>query len=929
MNSARTSPVNSKSDVSTSEQTNGARTNLVTSGKPDQLSKQQAQVNSGRTLNTEQRQYKQPISQQQSQAQTRNTTPRDVTSNAAHASNRQQSIDTRTVSVNAQRVEVHVKNLEQLNYLDKQLAQTKSVEVAITQAKPQPTAKLTTQLATQSNAQPNTQNNPNITVQSNSQQSQTNTNSFAQAVVSISGNTLSAELSQSQAKQLHQAGQVVITQAQSKALLTELAKLAVTASSPDSLKLDAIKQAAIAESNQATSAQQTKLASQLILLAQSMQIKMPQALQQLAQQNGVSDTQLANLASRSQGYPLPTSQIQQQQMQFADGPKIQLDSQPRISGGEYLAKIVSHGDKLALQLTKILGSIDVELSPKTQSNITTAEHNDVVIAKLEPAQILGQMLKKLDATPLNAPQNVKQSTGSNSPSSTVNQEATKTAMQPSALTQQTNSPSSATSATSSSTSSPLNSEMAELAKQAAKALTEGKITADSTKLKHSAELLSQSAKSDATSTKPEVVLTKPELAPTKADVARAQAVQLQSGQSKQVLASTIQGDLVSSKGAEASSSKAMTNPGQTGINSTGTASNSASTVQANLDGVKAKETAQQQTIAPNKLASEVKGDSIKSAQADAKALTSQLNAAAQQDKSILGQAPKQVNTKTESAEVMSPLKVLSKALSKAGAMTATEAQPSVKVSLANELLKLLPQLSPKPLTTLAEPKQLQAELMGLASIQLNQPAAHSTPLITGSAITTLFQVLLGVRANNSNTKLSPKLAAHVQKLQQTALSRLATSSGLLAGLDKSNTLESLGQLAQSLNVYQQASGEANQAATWYFALPYIINNKQEQFEGKFEQEQDEQQQKKGWRLQLKFNLSQGAIVFAAHKHGEQFDLKIQASNQSTIDKVANFEQALTQKINDIGFNLNSIKTEVTSIPPTLLPGDHFLVKTLA
>ena len=284
-----------------------------------------------------------------------------------------------------------------------------------------------------------------------------------------------------------------------------------------------------------------------------------------------------------------------------------------------------------------------------------------------------------------------------------------------------------------------------------------------------------------------------------------------------------------------------------------------------------------------------------------------------------------------------PIEVLNKALSKAGAMPIKQQlSQQIPHNLASELFKHLPQISPHPLSALSDPALLSSELYSLAALNLahtqlgHSTSAQPSPLFSGSAITTLFQLLLGVKTKSTGSGISDKLQAHLAQLQQRTLSKLSANSGLLAALDKLGGADSLAQLANSIALYQHASTDPNQAMTWYFALPYSINQRDEQFEGKFEQENDSDKDKKaGWKLQLKFNLAQGSLLICAHKQAEVLDIQFKGNNQMLLTKVERFNQALSDKITQIGFTPGKLTTQLAQIPATLLPGDHYLVKTRA
>jgi hypothetical protein len=284
---------------------------------------------------------------------------------------------------------------------------------------------------------------------------------------------------------------------------------------------------------------------------------------------------------------------------------------------------------------------------------------------------------------------------------------------------------------------------------------------------------------------------------------------------------------------------------------------------------------------------------------------------------------------TKAQTELAPIDVLQKALSKAGAMPmSTTSLVTEKNNLASQLLKILPSLASMPLTQYADPQQLQSQLASLTHLNLAQTQLQTAPKFTGEAVTTLFQLLLGFKAQSNGKEVSSKLQLHLQQLSRNL--QLKIGQHLLSALDKNASLDSLSQLTNSLSVYQQASSDTNQNLVWYFALPYGINQREEQLEGKFEREKDnDNNEKNGWRLQLKFNLSLGPLVINANRKGSQLELTFSANNQRLLDKINQFQTPLTQQMAQVGFTLNTFSTQIATIPPTLLPGDHYLVKTKA
>ncbi|MGK0409746.1 MAG: hypothetical protein ACJASB_001904 [Shewanella psychromarinicola] len=554
-----------------------------------------------------------------------------------------------------------------------------------------------------------------------------------------------------------------------------------------------------------TSPAQT-VATQLVLLAQPIQLALPQALEELAKQNGVSTQQLTTLATRPQGYPLPTAVIDQDQNQltFAGGTSIKLSPNTALHPGQYLAKVVVQQQQLQLALTPVIAEVSVNLTKLTttpQAALSPQATNIIIITKNEPAQILSQFLKKLESTPLPKIDNAIKGNDS--------QQKVPYGLPAASVTQQQ-------------TQSTLSAQQASLTKN----------TSNMTP--------------------------------------------------------------------------------QANLANTTTAN---TTQQANLANTSAN-TAQHVTLPITLLAQQ---HTTKSSTVPAT-----LNSAKNEQLNTLSSDP-------------APIEVLNKALSKAGAMPIKQQlAQQIPHNLASELFKHLPQISPHPLSALSDPALLSSELHSLAALNLahtslsHSGSSHPSPLFSGSAITTLFQLLLGVKSKSTGAGVSEKLQAHFAQLQQRTLSKLSANSGLLAALDKLGGADSMAQLASSIALYQQASTDPNQPMTWYFALPYSINQRDEQFEGKFEQENDPDKDKKaGWKLQLKFNLAQGSLLICAHKQAEVLDIQFKGNNQMLLAKVESFNQALSDKITQIGFTPGKLTTQLAQIPATLLPGDHYLVKTRA
>ncbi|GAB1055876.1 MAG: hypothetical protein WAqPseu_13870 [Shewanella algae] len=515
--------------------------------------------------------------------------------------------------------------------------------------------------------------------------------------------------------------------------------------------------------------------AQLLLLAGEVQIKLPDALMQLAAKNGISQTALQQLAARPQGYPLPMLTVSQGEMRFANGTSIAFPPQLQLPAGEYVAKVVSNSQGLQLQLSPINARLEVKLTPV--ANLQPAaptQESEQLITKPEVAQTYARLIKLLE-------------------------------QQPQSQAQQTQSKGE---------SAPLRETAVDLKAGLSQTVANG-------------SKLPASALSQSTQTVDNAQLQQPKNAPL--------------------------------PGTEKFSNQVLQQA-----------------TQANADKPVG-------TSASNKVAGET------------------------------AKAPE--------------LNFLQRAFNKAGAMPRAEAMTlEVKHNLAAELLKQLPALSPVPLSELTEPSQLRSELLGLTGLQLTSQQTQSQPSTQASAITTLFQLLLGVRAGNQNLSVPQRLKQYLEGLQ----SRSGLQTHQLASLEKSGTLDALQQMSQAVALYQQANTD-NSGQCWYFMLPYYLNQRNEQLEGKFEHNnQDKDADKdKTWQLQLKFNLGMGSLLVKAQVKDSKVDLQFIGSTQALISRVSNFLPPLSQKLVQLGLTPNKLNAHVAPVPATLLPGDHYLVQLKA
>ncbi|ACA85932.1 flagellar hook-length control protein FliK [Shewanella woodyi] len=285
------------------------------------------------------------------------------------------------------------------------------------------------------------------------------------------------------------------------------------------------------------------------------------------------------------------------------------------------------------------------------------------------------------------------------------------------------------------------------------------------------------------------------------------------------------------------------------------------------------------------------------------------------------------NTQTKQALMLA---ALNKAFGKAGSLPESESTKPSQNNIANLLTKLLPNLTPSMLSSLARPSSIRGEL--LDQFKFNTPfdtkAINNATLSHTNSLSLLFHLLLGLKSEqvNSAVKISAATREYFQKAQQ----RTGISNLLLTMLDKAGTTESLGKLISNLTLYAQASNDNNGQSNWYFTLPYSFNQHQDNLEGHFSQEnRDDEDKQADWKLQLKFNLSQGPILFQAHVIDSKLTMTINAEHSEQLKKIDTQLPLLIKKLSDIGLTPEKVSAQYSKLPATLLPGEHFLVKIKA
>ncbi|WP_394200776.1 hypothetical protein [Shewanella waksmanii] len=253
-------------------------------------------------------------------------------------------------------------------------------------------------------------------------------------------------------------------------------------------------------------------------------------------------------------------------------------------------------------------------------------------------------------------------------------------------------------------------------------------------------------------------------------------------------------------------------------------------------------------------------------------------------------------------------------------------QPSANSKTSQSLLTFLPLLSPRAVSMLIQPNTLQKELLdGVKALSINMPS--NEPLSSqNSSLSILFRLLMGQKSLATSTKLPTEVARQVEFFA----TKLNLSNSLLSFLDKSQSVELISRLLSNMSLFQQSSSDNAQGTNWLFTLPYKIDERFEELEGQFEQQKNEDGSiKPSWRLQLKFNLSNGGLLISAQTNTEKLILTINTDTEALLNKINSHTRSLEKKLVQAGFTDTKIITKQSALPITLLPGEHFLVKIKA
>ncbi|WP_108947143.1 hypothetical protein [Shewanella halifaxensis] len=271
---------------------------------------------------------------------------------------------------------------------------------------------------------------------------------------------------------------------------------------------------------------------------------------------------------------------------------------------------------------------------------------------------------------------------------------------------------------------------------------------------------------------------------------------------------------------------------------------------------------------------------------------------------------------------------LNNALIKAGGLPVTCRAPTPSHSdLAAELTKLLPSIRSDAITELAQPQKLKQTLIEMGKLAFApsqwQQTASQSHITTISLIT---QLLIAV---NNKANISPELSKQLTALQN----KLSLPEPLLKLLQTAVKVDAFADILRNVSLYHQASDFSEQTTNFYFVIPYSINHYQEQLEGQIsKQDTNGCDNSSVWQLQLKFNLSAAALLINGQiqqtvNQKPTLTLSFSSDDAATTNKIKLLSASLRYKLIELGFENVKLESKTAAVAASILPGQHYLVKT--
>ncbi|MDR8524442.1 hypothetical protein [Shewanella fidelis] len=271
---------------------------------------------------------------------------------------------------------------------------------------------------------------------------------------------------------------------------------------------------------------------------------------------------------------------------------------------------------------------------------------------------------------------------------------------------------------------------------------------------------------------------------------------------------------------------------------------------------------------------------------------------------------------------------LNNALIKAGGLPVTCRAPTPSHSdLAAELTKLLPSIRSDAITELAQPQKLKQTLIEMGKLAFAPSQWQQTT--SQSHITTISLITQLLIAVNNKANISPELSKQLTALQD----KLALPEPLLKLLQTAVKVDAFADILRNTSLYQQASDFSEQTTNFYFVIPYSINHYQEHLEGQIsKQDTKASDNSTVWQLQLKFNLSAAALLINGQiqqtaNQKPTLALSFSSDDPATTNKIKLLSASLRYKLIELGFENVKLESKTAAVAASILPGQHYLVKT--
>jgi len=250
-------------------------------------------------------------------------------------------------------------------------------------------------------------------------------------------------------------------------------------------------------------------------------------------------------------------------------------------------------------------------------------------------------------------------------------------------------------------------------------------------------------------------------------------------------------------------------------------------------------------------------------------------------------------------------------------------------SLSQRLNKQLPAMS--QLTNPAQLSQLVEQFSRFEPL-----SSASINLSSLGPLASALQLILGGRHAAQEQAMSPQLIKHLNQLMKKT--RGASASNLTSALQMLGNLKSFKPLEEALtnissNIqfyqYQNAEQQQNNQSLFYFNLP-TKEPHVPQVEGEVEQqESNEQQGEKTWRLTLLLPCGESdQIKVNALLSGNGVELELTCNNQSLLERANFYKNFLASRLEALGFETPKVNCQQGEIPTTLLKRPNQLVELM-